>query len=164
MKPIAQRRMSPGRVLAALALIAAGLAACTGGVASPGGGAADPASAPSSASAGAVTTAQALADAHDQLRAALDQAGTCDSDAECRSIAVGGKACGGPTGYAAYSARLADPAQIEALARREHDLALQEARESHRVSNCLFLADPGARCEAHRCVTGGPHAGPNPQR
>ena len=110
-----------------------------------------------------VPTAKALADAHAQLESALAKASSCSADAECRSLAVGGKACGGPTGYEAYSTKTTDPATMTALAQREHDLALQEARESHRMSNCMMLGDPGARCEAHKCVTGGPGGVGNPR-
>lgn len=110
-----------------------------------------------------VPTAKALADAHAQLESALARASSCSADSECRSLAVGGKACGGPTGYEAYSTQAADPAAMTALAQHEHDLALQEARESHRVSNCMMLGDPGARCEAHKCVTGGPGGVGNPR-
>ena len=43
---------------------------------------------------------------------------------------------------------------MEALARQEHELAMQAERDAHRVSNCLVMADPGARCEKQVCVTG----------
>ena len=88
------------------------------------------------------------------LKAAQD----CSAPEECRTVPVGGKACGGPTGYRAYSAKRADPAAVEALAREEHELAMAEARASGRVSNCMIQADPGARCVQGRCVTGGPNA------
>ena len=108
------------------------------------------------------STAQALASAHAELASALARASSCSGDAECRSLPVGGKACGGPTGFEAYSTQGADPATMTALAEREHALALQEARESHRVSNCMMLGDPGARCQAGKCVTGGPGGAGNP--
>jgi len=117
---------------------------------------------PAEASAPVGGTAEALAAAHAKLEDALSKAGACTADAECRSLPVGGKACGGPTGYRAYSTKAADPATMQALAQQEHDLALQEARESHRVSNCLMLGDPGARCVANKCETGGPAGPRNP--
>ena len=103
-----------------------------------------------------------LAGVHAQLDAMLAKASQCSASGECRSVAVGGKACGGPTGYRAYSTKGADPAAVEALAKREHELAMEAERAAHRVSNCMMPADPGAKCEANRCVTGGPMAGPNP--
>ncbi|HEX7689715.1 MAG TPA: hypothetical protein VF453_18565, partial [Burkholderiaceae bacterium] len=92
------------------------------------------------------------------LDAALAKGASCSADSECRTVAVGGKACGGPTGYRAYSAQGADPKTIESLAADERQLSLQQARAEGRVSPCFMLADPGAHCEAHKCVTG-PSAG-----
>lgn len=98
--------------------------------------------------------AESLASVEARLDQMLASAARCSSDSECRSVAVGGKACGGPTGYRAYSSRLADPAAVEALARQEHELAMQAEREARRVSNCLMMADPGAHCEKQRCEIG----------
>ena len=56
----------------------------------------------------------------------------------------------------AETALRAVPASVAALAQRERDLAAQAARESHQVSTCFMLADPGARCQANKCVTGRP--------
>jgi hypothetical protein len=114
-----------------------------------------PASAPASGT-------PSLAAVEARLDHLLSSASRCTGDAECRSVAVGGKACGGPTGYRAYSTRLADPAAVEALAQQERTLALQAERDAHRVSNCLFMADPGAHCEKQRCETG--TIGPMPPR
>ena len=91
---------------------------------------------------------------HAKLESTLQGASACTADSECRSIAVGAKACGGPTGYRAYSSQKADPATVEALAGQDHDLAMQAARDSHQVSPCFMLADPGARCVQNKCVTG----------
>jgi hypothetical protein len=102
-----------------------------------------------------------LADVETRLDRMITDAARCTGDGECRSVAVGGKACGGPTGYRAYSANGADPKAVETLASQERELALAAARATGRVSNCLMLADPGARCDQGRCVTGGP-ASPSP--
>jgi hypothetical protein len=99
-----------------------------------------------------------LADVEARLDQMLKSAQACAGPDECRTVPVGGKACGGPTGYRAYSAKGADPQAVEALAREEHELAMAAARDSGRVSNCMILADPGARCVQNTCVTGGPQA------
>jgi hypothetical protein len=103
-------------------------------------------------------TPESLADVEARLDGMLKAASRCTSDAECRTVPVGGKACGGPTGYRAYSTKGADPAAVEALAQKEHELAMAEARASGRVSNCMILADPGAACVQGQCVTAGPNA------
>jgi hypothetical protein len=99
-----------------------------------------------------------LASVEAQLEGTLAKASACTADAECRSVAVGAKACGGPTGYRAYSGKTASPDSVEALARHERELAAAQAKASHQVSPCFMLADPGARCQQNKCVTG--RAGP----
>ena len=47
-------------------------------------------------------------------------------------------------------------ASVQAPAQHERDLAAAAARESHQVSTCFMLADPGARCQEDKCVTGRP--------
>ena len=69
-------------------------------------------------------------------------------------MAVGAKACGGPTGYRAYSSKTVSTASVEALAEHQRELANAAVRASHQVSPCYMLADPGARCQANKCVTG----------
>ena len=95
-----------------------------------------------------------LASADAQLDATLTKASACTADTECHSVAVGAKACGGPTGYRAYSNKTVSTASVDALAQHERDLAAQAARDSHQVSTCFMLADPGARCQQNKCVTG----------
>ena len=95
-----------------------------------------------------------LASADARLDSTLAGASACTVDTECHSVAVGAKACGGPTGYRAYSSKTVSTASVDALAQRERDLAAQAARESHEVSTCFMLADPGAHCQQNKCVTG----------
>lgn len=75
----------------------------------------------------------------------------CDSDAQCRTIAVGHKACGGPGRYLAWSTRNVSQKELEALV---HQHAQAERAESERlglVSDCALVVDPGALCRAQRC-------------
>jgi len=95
-----------------------------------------------------------LASVESQLDTTLTKASACSTDAECRTVAVGAKACGGPTGYRAYSGKTVSPDSVEALAQHERELAAAQARASHQVSPCFMLADPGARCVQNKCVTG----------
>jgi len=117
-----------------------------------------PAAMPSSGTASAAS-GNSLAAVDARLDRMLSAAANCTSDAECRTVAVGGKACGGPTGYRAYSSKGADPQAVEDLARQERELALAAARASGRVSNCLMVGDPGAHCVQNKC-TSGPAGGP----
>jgi hypothetical protein len=106
------------------------------------------------AAAAASEPAGDLTAANAQLEATLNKASACTSDSECRSVAVGAKACGGPTGYRAYSTKTVSAASVEALAQRQREQAAAAARASHQVSPCFMLADPGAHCEQNKCVTG----------
>ncbi len=99
-------------------------------------------------------SAAALASTRSQLESLLAGAAACTSDSECRTVATGGKACGGPTAYRAYSDKGPGASGIPDLAQKERDLSMAEARASHRVSACFMLADPGGHCEAKTCQTG----------
>jgi len=45
---------------------------------------------------------------------------------------------------------------VQAPAQHERDLAAAAARESHQVSTCFMLADPGARCQEDKCASSVP--------
>jgi hypothetical protein len=92
--------------------------------------------------------------ANARLDAALNNASACSTDTECRAIPVGARACGGPTGYRAYSTKSAASADIDTLVQRQRELSAEAARASHRFSPCFMLPDPGARCYQSKCVTG----------
>jgi hypothetical protein len=70
------------------------------------------------------------------------------SDADCRTSAIGAKACGGPEAYIAWSARSTDEVALNAVL-ADYNAAQRAAivREG-RVSNCAFVTDPGAACVA----------------
>ena len=74
----------------------------------------------------------------------------CTTDADCRTIAVGNKACGGPESYLAWSARQTDPQPLAMAAERYASERKAQNRQSGMVSNCAFVTDPGARCETAR--------------
>jgi len=75
----------------------------------------------------------------------------CSSDAQCRSLPVGAKACGGPAGYLAWSTQRTDAARLQALATKQADAQRRENEASGLRSNCAMVADPGAACVAGHC-------------
>ena len=81
-----------------------------------------------------------------QIRQLIGDA-VCSTDADCRTIAVGDKACGGPESYLAWSARQTDPQTLAAVAEQYTSERKAQNRQSGMVSNCAFVTDPGARCE-----------------
>ncbi|MGS0758068.1 hypothetical protein ACVBEH_27320, partial [Roseateles sp. GG27B] len=56
------------------------------------------------------SSAQLLA----QIQAEIGDA-ACDSPAQCHSIGVGAKACGGPEGYFAWSSKRSDEKKLKSL-------------------------------------------------
>lgn len=75
----------------------------------------------------------------------------CSADTQCRSLAVGAKACGGPAGYLAWSTVGTDAERVADLAARQSGAQKREIAASGMRSNCVFVADPGAACVAGRC-------------
>ncbi|NCT83207.1 MAG: hypothetical protein GXC94_08700 [Comamonadaceae bacterium] len=85
-----------------------------------------------------------------ELRALIGPA-ACSADSQCRTIAVGAKACGGPAGYAAWSTLGSDAQRLTELARRQAEAQRREIEASGMASNCAMVTDPGAACVAGRC-------------
>lgn len=75
----------------------------------------------------------------------------CSADAQCRTVAVGAKACGGPSAYLAWSSEGTDAQRVAELAARQSAAHKRELQASGMRSNCAVVADPGARCVAARC-------------
>lgn len=95
-----------------------------------------------------------------RIRDAIGEA-RCERDAQCHTLAVGEKACGGPVQYLAWSGTAARGKKLEAWAAELATLQRQRAAAGGMMSNCQFMADPGAVCVRQRCVlraagTGGP--------
>ncbi len=83
----------------------------------------------------------------------------CERDADCRSLGVGARACGGPASWQAYSVRGLKPADEQALLARTRQAAEAERRQQAaegRMSICQVLPDPGAHCAraTRQCVSG----------
>jgi hypothetical protein len=72
----------------------------------------------------------------------------CDSDAQCHTIGVGAKACGGPQAYLAWSSKRTDGALLQQEAEREARASRAAAEASGIMSNCAIAKDPGASCAA----------------
>ena len=111
--------------------------------------AAAPPPAPVRAAAPAATT-----DLLQQLRAEIGGA-ACDTAQQCKTIPVGHKACGGPETYLAWSSKASDGAKLRSLADAYGAKRKSENVASGMISNCMAVMDPGATCNAGRCVTGG---------
>ncbi|PTT91598.1 hypothetical protein DBR42_03525, partial [Pelomonas sp. HMWF004] len=81
---------------------------------------------------------------------------SCSSDAQCRTLPVGAKACGGPAGYWAWSVVGTDEARLRELGQRQAEAQKREIEASGLRSNCRMVTDPGVACVAGRCQVPAP--------
>lgn len=94
---------------------------------------------------------------------ALIGTASCDSDAQCRSIGVGARPCGGPASYRPWSTVQTDAEQLKAAADALTSFDRAAAERDGRVSDCRMQPDPGAVCRpssdgGKRCQLGTPHS------
>ena len=108
---------------------------------------------------GACAPVQSAAPTSSSLLPRIEQAigsPACQQDSDCRTLPIGQKACGGPEAWLPWSVRaVPTPERQQALAElaRQHAQARDaEHRASGRMSTCNVLPDPGASCQAQRCV------------
>ena len=86
-----------------------------------------------------------------RIKAEIGEA-RCDNQAQCRTLPIGEKACGGPVSWLGWSAVSAGG---DALSVWAAELAALQRRRNARSgiqSTCDYNADPGAICRAGRCV------------
>ena len=76
----------------------------------------------------------------------------CTALADCRTLAVGHKPCGGPAAWMAWSVAISQGDRLQALASELATRQRQRQAAEGMVSTCSVVPDPGARCEAGRCV------------
>lgn len=89
----------------------------------------------------------------EQIRAEIGDA-PCDSDAQCHSLSVGAKACGGPDNYLPWSSKYSSVARLKFLGEQHAAARREENSREGRMSNCMYLMDPGAACQTGRCKPG----------
>lgn len=96
-------------------------------------------------------TRENIQKAHQQLQA-LTADPQCDSSAQCKVLAVGSRACGGPSSYLVYSNKTANEQAVEQLSKKITSLESQFNAENSMVSICQHLMTPGAQCVENKCV------------
>ena len=109
--------------------------------------------------AAACSHAQAPAPAPEPTLASLQAEAVvapCASDAECRTVPVGARACGGPEAYLPWSIR-AQGVDVWRERVAAYNAASEQARAGAGdvMSTCVMQEDPGARCAQGRCVLEG---------
>jgi hypothetical protein len=139
------------KTTASLARLCGALLFAAAGSACSGVNNSAPASAPAAKAAAPATSLL------QQLRAEIGDA-ACDSARQCKTVAVGHKACGGPETYLAWSSKTSDGAKVQRLADAQRAQRKAGNEASGMMSTCSAVMDPGATCSAGRCVTGGTNA------
>lgn len=76
----------------------------------------------------------------------------CRQDAQCRTLPIGAKACGGPAAWWAWSEVNARGDRLQAWARQLAQLERDRQSREGLLSTCTIVPDPGASCLAQRCV------------
>lgn len=89
-----------------------------------------------------------------QIRAEIGAA-ACSHDAQCRTLPVGAKACGGPAAWWPWSDTGANGQRLQAWADELDRLQRRRFEASGMRSNCQVVPDPGAACVEQRCVLRG---------
>lgn len=80
----------------------------------------------------------------------------CDTDAQCHSIGIGAKACGGPERYLAWSDKSSDGARLRALVAEHADARRAADAKAGMMSTCSVVTDPGAMCRSGQCTLRNP--------
>jgi len=93
-----------------------------------------------------------------ELREAVGEA-RAQAVTDCRPLAYGAKACGGPSQTLVYSQTDGDPERVRRLAEEYTALEDEINRRENRESDCMLLMEPTPALEGGRCVAG-PPAGP----
>ena len=87
----------------------------------------------------------------EQIKAEVGDA-ACDAPRQCQTLAIGAKACGGPERYLAWSNKSSDGKTLKALAQAQADASRKLQQSDGMMSTCAIVTDPGATCQAGRCV------------
>lgn len=137
--PLVSRAALP---LVALALVACGQAATDSG---KQGGAEQPLDEQKDAKNG-------LEKRREEIRALAGENVACTANEECRALAFGSKACGGPSDYLVYATSSGGAAELESAVEAFNNDETAYNQEYEVVSDCSFLMEPAVHCDAGRCA------------
>lgn len=76
----------------------------------------------------------------------------CDNSTQCQVLAVGSRACGGPSSYIVYSNKTADSDQVEQLATKITEQESKFNAQNDMMSICQHLSAPSTQCTENKCV------------
>jgi hypothetical protein len=70
----------------------------------------------------------------------------CDNQAQCHTVGIGAKPCGGPAGFLAWSDKKTDPTALLAAVQAHARAQAEENKTSGLASDCAMLPMPPAVC------------------
>lgn len=76
---------------------------------------------------------------------------SCREDSECKVLAVGSRACGGPEQFMAYSSVNTDEKLLAITNDRHTKLKQQQQQRLGLRSTCQMLPEPLAQCKLRQC-------------
>lgn len=76
----------------------------------------------------------------------------CQTNAECKVLPVGKRACGGAEQFLPYSVVETDQKLLQYTQERYSKLKSEQQQRLGVVSTCQMLPEPTAACEANQCV------------
>lgn len=77
----------------------------------------------------------------------------CAGGDDCKTMAMGAKACGGPTNYIIYALSKIDEKQLFEKVKKYTDLQKELNIRYNRTSDCLFLSPPVVNCLDGVCAS-----------
>lgn len=70
----------------------------------------------------------------------------CDNQSQCHAVGIGAKACGGPSGYLAWSEKKTDPNALRTAVEAQSRAQMDENKTSGLASDCMVTPMPTAVC------------------
>ncbi len=77
----------------------------------------------------------------------------CAGSDDCRTMAMGAKACGGPTSYIIYALSKTDEKVLSEKVKQYNDFQKELNIKYNRSSDCLFLSPPTVDCLNGVCTS-----------
>lgn len=77
---------------------------------------------------------------------------SCNVAGDCRALALGNKACGGPSSYEVYSVLNVNQTLLDQKAAEQRGLAEQCNIELQIASTCSVVLEPAVDCVANLCA------------
>ncbi|MEQ3512565.1 hypothetical protein ABMY35_04200 [Pseudoalteromonas sp. BZB3] len=84
---------------------------------------------------------------------AIEKNNECDSNAQCKVIAAGNRACGGPSHYMLYSTKTTTDETAKTVADKLTKYESLYNAQSGMQSICAMLTKPTTQCINNKCVT-----------